>query len=247
MKDKNAIKALIIFNKETEVPYINYIASKDFNINPLDTVRFLKTVQMFSKYIGNSDVKMIEVEKFRLLFSETQDIIFAIITTKLINPFESLFRLNTIMTLFLNEFSEVQLNDKQKFHNDFSTFEIKVQEIIHGETIVLEKKLEIKRILEKFNENEHILGCAILSFSGDILVNALHNKEVYLIDSIFNSIYEMKISGIMKVFIEFLNLNFFSSKINDEIVLVAISKKGLSLANFESEIEEVKSKIQTVI
>ncbi|MHA1382563.1 MAG: hypothetical protein ACTSR3_02275 [Candidatus Helarchaeota archaeon] len=249
MTEDDAIKALIIFNKATEDLYVNYIVSREFQINPHYIVSFLKATLMFAKKIGQSEAKIVDVEKLRLLFIEQQNIIFTIISTKLVSPIDTLSKLNTISTLFLNEFSEEMLNNEKKYRKQFSNFEVIIQEIIHGELTALEneKKSQIKKLLEELNEAETILGSGILSFSGKILVNTFNNHEINLINAIFNSMYEMKISGITKIFVEFQNLNFFSNKLNDEIVLVVMSKKGSSVANLEKDLEEIKSKISTII
>ncbi len=249
MPSEGFIKALVIFDKKTELPIINYFPAEDFEMEPPIIIGFLSSIMKFVKKIGQLDLKIVDIENYRFIFTEKQDIIFLLITTKLMNPLDLLFKLNTVITLFLNEFPEEKLANVKKHEKEFEDFKEIMRQVVYGEVTALDvsKQEQIKSILDNFNEREMLVGSGILSFTGKMLINAFYNSEIDLIDAIFNSIFEIKISGITKVFIEFQNKKFISTKINDQTVLVAISKIGKGYAKLEEEIEKVKTEIIEVL
>ncbi|MFX0133244.1 MAG: hypothetical protein ACFFDN_06340 [Candidatus Hodarchaeota archaeon] len=240
------LKALIIFDKKTGNPYINYFPDKDFNMDPNLIINFLTSVLDFSKKFGQN-LKMFDMESFRLVFTEKQDIVFNAISNRLVNPMDILFKLNTIQSIFLNEFSEDILSNPDIPSNYFDNFLKKIDEIINGDLRVLKNKPKIKKVLDTFHKKDFVMGSGLLSFAGNFLVSTFNKADTILIQSLFNSYFEMIVAGINKAIIEFLNRTFYIKKIDDQTLFVVIIKNDKEFKQIESEIEKVRENLKVIV
>jgi len=250
MSNIEVIKAIFIFEKKSGRPFIRYMPSRDFKIEPFLVIGFLTAIMKFSKEVGRSDLKMIDMENLRFVFTEKDDIIFNAITTKLVRPLDLMFKLNTIVTIFLNQFTKDELLNPKVALEYYDSFLETIDEIIHGEVRVLEtpKEKRIREILENFNKKDVITGSGVLSFTGDLLVNAFANDEdIDIVFTIFNSIFETKIFGINKFYINIKNRDIFIHRIDDETLFAVITQKDLTCDIVENLIFEILPEIREVI
>ena len=247
MTKEELIKALLIFDKKTGTPFIHYVPAEDFDKDPNLIISLLTSVIKYSKELGQTNLKMLDLEGFRLVFTEKQDIVFNAISNKLVNPMDLLFKLNTIQTLFLNEFTEEILSDPNISKNYFDNFVEKIDEIINGDLRVLENKQSVKKILERFNKNKFVIGSAVLSFAGNFLVNTFSKTETNLIQGIFNTNFELIVAGIKKALIEFRNMTFYTKKIDDQTLFATIIENVKNFEKIQAKIDKVGEEIIKVV
>lgn len=244
------IKAIFIFDKKSGRPFIRYLPSRDFKIEPFLVIGFLTAIMKFSKEVGRSDLKMIDMENLRFVFTEQEDTIFNAITTKLVKPLDLMFKLNTISTIFLNEFSKEELCNPRIPLEYYDKFLKTVDEIIHGEVRVLEytKEEKIRELLILFNEENQIAGSGVLSFTGDFLVNAFtDDADVDLVFTIFNSTFETKIFGINKFTIDIKNQDILIMKIDEETLFAVAGSENQNLQNLEEKVNELVLQIVEIL
>ncbi|MFX1450997.1 MAG: hypothetical protein ACFFCM_09150 [Promethearchaeota archaeon] len=246
MTQGHLIKALLIFNRKTGTPFVYYVTDKDFNTEPGLIIGLLNSVLDFSKII-EQNLQMFDLESFRMVFTEKQNIVFNAISNRLVNPMDLLFKLNTIETIFLNEYTEAELANPNIRLNYFDNFLEKIKEIIDGDLRVLENRPQVKKILDAFNKKKFIIGSAVLSFAGNFLVNTFSKSETNLIQALFNTNFEMIVSGINKAIIEFLDRTFYVKKIDDQTVFIVMVKNIEEFEKVEKEIEKVRKNIKEAV
>ncbi len=250
MSKVEVIKAIFIFDKKSGRPFIRYMPSGDFKIEPFLVIGFLTAIMKFSKEVGRSDLKMIDMENLRFVFTEKDDIIFNAITTKLVKPLDLMFKLNTIATIFLNQFTGDELVNPKIALEHYDGFLETIDEIMHGNVRVLniEKEEKIKQALNNFNKNSQISGSGVISFTGDFLVNAFSKDEdVDLVYTIFNSIFETKVFGINKFFINIEERDISIMRIDEETLFVVISEKNQSCQAMEDRIVDLVQELRGLI
>ncbi|MHA1379859.1 MAG: hypothetical protein ACTSRG_15930 [Candidatus Helarchaeota archaeon] len=248
MSKVEVIKAIFIFEKKSGRPFIRYMPSRDFKIEPFLVIGFLTAIMKFSKEVGRSDLKMIDMENLRFVFTEKDDIIFNAITTKLVKPLDLMFKLNTIATIFLNQYTKEELTNPKVALEFYDTFLETIDEIIHGEVRGLEtsKEKKIRKLLQEFNKDNGVSGSGVLSFTGDFLVNSFSNdEEVDIVFTIFNSIFETKIFGINKFYINIENRDIFIRRLDEETLFAVISNKDVD--DLHAGISEIMPKIKQII
>ncbi len=247
MTKEKIIESLLIVDKKTGNIFINYVPAKDFDKDPNLIIGLLTSFLKYTKDLEQKNLKMLDLESFRLIFTEKYDIIFVAISNRLVNPMNLLFKLNTIQTLFLNEFTEDELSNPNIPPNYFDDFIEKIREIMNGDLRVLENKQSVKKILERFSKDKIVIGSAVLSFAGNFLVSTFTKDETNLIQALFNTNFELIISGIKKAFIEFLNRTFYIRKIDDQTLFVVIIKNVEDFEKIQIKIEKVEKEIINVV
>ncbi|NVM03778.1 MAG: hypothetical protein HWN67_15720 [Candidatus Helarchaeota archaeon] len=250
MSSVEVIKAIFIFDKKSGRPFIRFRPSRDFQIEPFLVIGFLTAIMKFSKEVGRSDLKMIDMENLRFVFTEKDGIIFNAITTKLVKPIDLMFKLNTISTIFLNEYTMEELLDPKIALEYYDGFKNTIDEIIHGTVrgLELERESKLKEILNEFNKNNELDGSGIISFTGDFLVTAFNKiEDEETVHSIFNSIFETKIFGINNFTITILNRHIIITRIEEESLLVIIMREDQICPTIEENIEEIKKRIRKIL
>ena len=243
------VKALFIFNKKSGRPFIRYLGRRgDFDIEPFLVIGFLTAIIKFSREVGKSELKIIDMEEMRFVFTEKDDTVVCAVTTKLINPLDLLFKVQTIETLFLNSFTEEELINPRIELEFFETFLPTLEEILFGtvRTFSDEEIKKIKAILDDFVDfHKKMAGGAIVSFTGDILVSAFRSKEQEeVVRTFFNAVFGTRVSGIEKILIELSQLSFeghsiLFERVEEETLLVLISKSGEYLQSHEEPIQKL--------
>ncbi|MFX0134142.1 MAG: hypothetical protein ACFFDN_10910 [Candidatus Hodarchaeota archaeon] len=249
MSSVEVIKAIFIFDKKSGRPFIRYRPSRDFQIEPFLVIGFLTAIMKFSKEVGRSDLKMIDMENLRFVFTEKDGIIFNAITTKLVKPIDLMFKLNTISTIFLNEYTMEELLNPKIALEYYDGFKKTIHEIIQGTVRGLDhkKEVKIKELLNEFNNENQLNGSGIISFTGDFLVTAFNrNQDEDIVHSIFNSIFETKIFGINNFTITILDQHIIISRIEEESLLVIIMREDQISSTIEDKIEELKKEIKKI-
>jgi len=248
-EELDLVKALFIFDKKSGRPYIRYLGRKgEFDIEPFLVIGFLTAIIKFSREVGKSDLKVIDMEDLRFIFSEKDDVVCCAITTKLINPLDLLFKVQTIETLFLNSFKTEELSNPRIELEFFETFIPVLEEIIYGNVRSFSDN-EINLVKEKLDEfknfHKKMSGAAVISFTGDLLVNSLDGPDqVELVRTFFNAIFGTRITGIEKILIDLSQLSydgysFLIKRIEEETLLVLISKSGEYLQSHDKEIQKL--------
>ena len=248
-KELEIVKALFIFNKKSGRPFIRYLGRRgEFDIEPFLVIGFLTAIIKFSREVGKSDLKIIDMEEMRFVFSDKDDVVVCAVTTKFINPLDLLFKVQTIETLFINTFTEDQLVNPRIELEFFETFLPTLEEILYGtvRTFSDDERSKIKNILDGFLErHKKMSGAAIVSFTGDILVASFgYSKQEEIVRTFFNAIFGTRVSGIEKILIELSELSFeghsiLFDRIEEETLLVLISKSGQYLQAHEEPIQKL--------
>ncbi|MHA1785254.1 MAG: hypothetical protein ACTSVY_09325 [Candidatus Helarchaeota archaeon] len=256
-EEVDIVKALFIFNKKSGRPFIRYLGKHgDFNIEPFLVIGFLTAILKFSKEVGRSELKVIDMEDLRFVFSEKDDVVCCAVTTKLINPLDLLFKVQTIQTIFLTSFTVEELNDHRIELEFFEKFIPIMEEILYG-TVRTVSEDEINKIKSKLDDfigfHKKIAGGAVISFTGDVLVPAFGNSEqMELVRTFFNAIFGTRVSGIEKILIDLSQLSFegysiLIQRIEEETLLVLISKSGLYLQSHEESIQKLSHDISKLL
>ncbi len=248
-EELDLLKALFIFNKKSGRPFIRYLGRKgEFDIEPFLVIGFLTAIIKFSREVGKSELKIIDMEDLRFIFSEKDDTICCAVTTKLINPLDLLFKVQTIETLFLNSFTEEELNNPRIELEFFETFLPVLEEILYGNVRSFSKEeiSTVKKLLDEFkNLHKKMSGAAVISFTGDLLVNSLKGSDqVELVRTFFNAIFGTRITGIDKILIDLSQLSYdgysiLINRIEEETLLVLISKSGEYLQSHDKEMQKL--------
>lgn len=248
-EELDIVKALFIFNKKSGRPFIRYLGRRgEFDIEPFLVIGFLTAIIKFSREVGKSELKIIDMEEMRFVFTEKDDVVVCAVTTKFINPLDLLFKVQTIETLFLNSFTEEQLNNPRIELEFFETFLPTLEEILFGvvRSFSDEEMNNIKVILDEFiNFHKKMAGGAIVSFTGDILVASFGDSgQEEIVRTFFNAIFGTRVSGIEKILIELSQLSFeghsiLFERIEEETLLVLISKSGEYLQSHEEYIQKL--------
>lgn len=256
-EEVDIVKALFIFNKKSGRPFIRYLGRRgEFDIEPFLVIGFLTAIIKFSREVGKSELKIIDMEELRFVFTEKEDVVVCAVTTKLINPLDLLFKVQTIETLFLNSFNEEQLNNPRIELEFFETFLPTLEEVLYGSvrSFSEEEIKQIKVILDKFvKKHVKMHGSAIVSFTGDILVKSFGNDEQEeIVRTFFNAIFGTRVSGIEKILIELSQLSFegysiLFQRIEEETLLVLISKSGEYLQSHEEPIQKLSYEISKLL
>ncbi|MHC1592098.1 MAG: hypothetical protein ACXQS8_08420 [Candidatus Helarchaeales archaeon] len=252
---QDIVKAVFIFNKKNGRPFIRYIKNKqDFDVESFLVIGFLTAIIKFAREVGRTDLKVIDMEDLRFIFTEKNDVVFTAITGTTVNPIDLLFKIKTIESIFLNEFTPKELSDSRLELEYFNKFIPVVDEIIHGDVryIRSEEKEKVKKQLLKFKEkNEFIMGMALFSFTGEILLDLFqveeHRKSSRIL---FNAIFGTRLTGISRFCIEFVftkKFAIFMKRIEEETLIVLIGPDQDTLIKNESKINDLTKKIGKII
>ncbi len=249
------VKAVFIFNKKNGRPFIRYIRNKqDFNVESFLVIGFLTAILKFSREVGKTDLKMIDMEDLRFIFTEKENVVFTAITGTTVNPLDLLFKITTIETIFLNEFSPEELSDSRLELEYFNKFIPVVDEIIHGDVRYIDddEKEKVHRLLVEFNKkNKNIKGLAIFSFTGDILIDEFKQENHRNASKIlFNAIYGTRLTGINRFCIEFKYGERFTvliKQIEEETLLAVIGQDHETIIKDEIKINGLILDIEKII
>ncbi|TFF88301.1 MAG: hypothetical protein EU549_03295 [Promethearchaeota archaeon] len=244
------IKAFLIFEKKSGRPYIHRIYP-GFNADPFLLIGFLNAMIKFAKeaMLGKKAIKLIDMQDLRFAFMESNKIIFTAVSSNLNSPLDLEFKIKTIESLFLETFSKEELSDATLSIEHYNPFTPIVDEIIQGEVkYVKDNKVEnLKSQLDEYKEkNDNILGLAIISFTGIVIVNSLQPKHYDLISKLINNLFSTQISGIRRfnleltklhVYIELISIDSYLLYVTDKQYLKCIEDENFS--NFKNKISKI--------
>jgi len=171
-----AIKAFFVFQKETG----NTLYTRSYETAGIKTpdahlvVAFLSAMFAFAKDSSLSELRVVDMTDLRFSFIERTGLVFAILASPLVSPMDLQFKLTTIASLFLSEFS-VKFEGLELIDTDmFEGFDISVDDVFLGETreMLTSSKNAALFYLKKLVQQEGIgaRGAMIVSFTGDILI-----------------------------------------------------------------------------
>ena len=249
------VKAVYIFNKRNGRPFIRYVKNKqDFAVESFLVIGFLTAILKFSREVGKTDLKMIDMEDLRFVFTQRDDIVFTAICATTVNPLDLLFKITTIESIFLNDFTQEELFDSRLELEYFNRFIPIVDEIIQGDIrfIEPENKQKIIQELEKFRSyHEKISGLAILSFTGDILIDVLIRDVCRTaVKSLFNTVFGIRLTGISQVLIDFTTpekYSIFIKQIEEETLLAVIAESERDIREHHDKIEKLIKDVDQIL
>lgn len=171
-----AIKAFFIFEKETG----NTLFTRSYEIEGTKTpdahliVAFLTAMFSFAKSSSLSELRVVDMTDLRFSFIERNDLVFAVLASPLVSPMDLQFKLMTIASLFLAEYSS-EMEGLQLIETDiFEGFNEGVDEVFLGETreMLTSSKnaalFYLKKLVQEVETGAR--GAMIVSFTGDILI-----------------------------------------------------------------------------
>ncbi|HUY01233.1 MAG TPA: hypothetical protein VMV49_16855 [Candidatus Deferrimicrobium sp.] len=225
MSFSELVKAIFIFDKKSGRPFVRRTFG-DFQAEPFLVMGFLNAIMKFSKEVGKSDLRMIDMQDLRFFFTEKNNVIFTSITSKTVSPLDLKFKIKTIESIFLERFTDAELIDMSREIEYFESFIPIIDEIVFGDVrhVSKEKRKNMLSILEKLTQNENIAGAAIISFTGIIVADALTDTQRELFLNFFNGIYGIGISGITRVLVDTISLSIYITNLEGDCLLVVFSK-----------------------
>lgn len=249
------VKALYIFNKKNGRPFIRFVKNQqDFAVESFLVIGFLTAILKFSKEVGKTDLKIIDMEDLRFIFTEKDGIVFTAITATTINPIDLLFKLKTIESIFLNEFTPDELSNSRLELEYFNKFIPVVDEIIHGDVryIEPEEKEEVREKLKKFlKTHEKLFGLALISFTGEFIIDEINDPD-YLnaVKSLFNAVFGTRLTGITHFFVNFSfggEYAIYIKRIEEETLIAVIGKSEQYLLGIADNITNLIDEIEKII
>jgi predicted regulator of Ras-like GTPase activity (Roadblock/LC7/MglB family) len=225
MSFSELVKAIFIFDKRSGRPFVRRTFG-DFQAEPFLVMGFLNAIMKFSKEVGKSDLRMIDMQDLRFFFTEKNNVIFTSITNKIVSPLDLKFKIKTIESIFLERFSEEELADMSREIEYYESFIPIIDEIVFGDVrhVPKERRKHMLSILEALNQNDNIAGAAIISFTGILIADALTDAQRELFLNFFNGIYGIGISGITRVLVDTINLSIYITNLEGDCLLVVFSK-----------------------
>ena len=170
------IKAFFIFQKESGATlFTRSYETKDTPTPDAHlVVAFLTAMFSFAKSSSLSELRVVDMTDLRFSFIEKDDLVFAVLASPLVSPLDLQFKLTTISSLFLAEYSK-QVEDLQLVDTDmFEGFSSHVDEVFLGETreMLTSSKNAALFYLKKLVQQKitGARGAMIVSFTGDILI-----------------------------------------------------------------------------
>jgi len=218
------IKAIFVFDKKSGRPFIRRTFG-DFQAEPFLVMGFLNAIMKFAKEVGKSDLRMIDMQDLRFVFTEKNDIIFTSITNKIMSPLDLKFKIKTIESIFLEKYTPEDLANISLEIEYFESFIPIIDEIIFGDVRYLanEKRDQMQSLLDNLIENENIASAAILSFTGILLVSTLTEKQKDVFYKFFNGIFAAGVSGITRVIIDTQTFSLYITSLEEDCILVVFS------------------------
>lgn len=251
MNQQELIKGFLIFEKRSGRPFIHR-TYPGFNADPFLLIGFLNAMIKFAKeaMIGSSDIRMIDMQDLRFAFMESHGIIFTAISTSITSPLDLEFKIKTIESLFLENFKQEDLQNPSLSIEHYNSFNRIVDEIVEGEVkyVPEEKTSIIKTILDDYkNKNEQIIGMAIISFTGIVIVNSLIPEHYNLMSKLINNLFSTRISGIKKFYMELVDTFIYVELISIDSYLICITKKKYLKEIEKQKFIDFKSKISELL
>ena len=224
MSRSELIKAIFVFDKKSGRPFIRRTFG-DFQAEPFLVMGFLNAIMKFAKEVGKSDLRMIDMQDLRFVFTEKNDIIFTSITNKIMSPLDLKFKIKTIESIFLEKYTPEDLANISLEIEYFESFIPIIDEIIFGDVRYLanEKRDQMQSLLDNLIENENIASAAILSFTGILLVSTLTEKQKDVFYKFFNGIFAAGVSGITRVIIDTQTFSLYITSLEEDCILVVFS------------------------
>ncbi len=248
------IKGFLIFEKRTGRPFIHR-TYPGFNADPFLLIGFLNAMIKFAReaMVGRTNIRLIDMHDLRFAFMESKGIVFTAICSSLCSPLDLEFKIKTIISLFLEAYSEKEWTDPSLSIDHYSPFNKIVDEILKGEVKYVEatKVKHLQELLKDFKtKKEEIIGIAIISFTGIIIVNYLQSEHYELISSLINSLFSIHISGIKTLYLHLVDKYILIKAVSIDCYLVYIFNTKMKSAvyeivnnedyrNFENKIVEI--------
>ncbi|MHA1269557.1 MAG: hypothetical protein ACTSPY_07185 [Candidatus Helarchaeota archaeon] len=251
MNKTELIKGFLIFDKKSGRPFIHR-TYPGFNADPFLLIGFLNAMIKFAKeaMIGHSDLRMIDMQDLRFAFMESNGIIFTAISSNLCSPLDLKFKIKTIVSLFLESFTGEELSNTALSIEHYKAFNKIVDEVIEGEVkfISINKIKELRQLLDEFKEQiDDILGLAIISFTGIVLVNSLEPEHYDIIAKLINSLFSTQISGIKKFYLQLVDKLIYIKLISIDSYLIYITIKNQDFNFEDNQYTEFENKISNIL
>ena len=245
------IKGFLIFEKRSGRPYIHR-TYPGFNADPFLLIGFLNAMIKFAKeaMVGKTDIRLIDMHNLRFAFMESHGIIFTAISSNIGCPLDLEFKIKTIESLFLETFSEEELMNPSLSIAHYNNFNPIVDEIIEGEVkfIHLDKINKIKKMMDELKQkNDDILGLAIISFTGIVLVNGLELEHYDLIGQLINNLFSTRISGIEQFIIQLIKISIYIQLLSIDSFLVTVINRNKMQDIRNEDFRSFKSKISEML
>jgi len=242
------VRAIFIFDKRSGRPFVRRTYG-NFQAEPFLVMGFLNAIMKFSKEVGKSDLRMIDLQDLRFFFSEKENVIITAITHKAVSALELKFKIKTIESLFIERFKSEELADVGREIEYFEDFIPVIDEIVRGEVRFLDEaaKEKMQQVLENLVSDGDFTGAAVFSFNGVIFASALTEKQKEVFLKIFDGIFSSGVSGISRVIIDTYEYSIYSSGLEEDCFLMVFSSskrfQDLDLEKISEFILELNSLI----
>ncbi|MFX0095946.1 MAG: hypothetical protein ACFFBD_29680 [Candidatus Hodarchaeota archaeon] len=186
-----AFRALLVFQIESGTPLLTRIYDSSLNAHPNLIVAFLTAIMGFARETVHSELTFLTLESFNFYFIVKGDynLVFAVLTSRLVSSTDVRFKLNTIASSFLDQY-ETDLPSSSAGGIDISLFADFcpiADEIIFGTTRGVDPRQ--KQIIEaqmfSVRSEMNLLGLGIYSFTGELILNLLGTNLEHLIQELF--------------------------------------------------------------
>lgn len=222
------VRAIFIFEKKSGRPYVRRTYG-NFQAEPFLVMGFLNAIMKFSKEVGKSDLRMIDLQDLRFFFTEKENVIITAITHKSVSALELKFKIKTIESLFLERFKTEDLMDVGREIEYFEEFIPVIDEIVRGDVRYLQnqQKDKMRQTLENLIREKNLGGAAVFSFNGIVFAEVLSEKQRVVFEKFFDGIFCSGISGIRKVSIDTYDYSVNIYGLEEDCFLIVFStEKG---------------------
>lgn len=220
------VRAIFIFEKKSGRPYVRRTYG-NFQAEPFLVMGFLNAIMKFSKEVGKSDLRMIDLQDLRFFFTEKESVIITAITHKSVSALELKFKIKTIESLFLERFKPDELNDVGREIEYFEEFIPVIDEIVRGDVRYLQgdQKEKMHQTLENLIREKNFGGAAVFSFNGIVFAEVLSEKQREMFEKFFDGIFCSGISGIRKVAIDTYDYSVHIYGLEEDCFLIVFSSE----------------------
>ncbi len=117
LNEFKAIKAFFIFQKETGSTLFtrSYETADTPTPDAHLVVAFLTAMFSFAETSSLSELRVVDMTDLRFSFIEREKLVFAILASPLVSMLDLQFKLNTVASLFLSDYSE-KISEKSRGH-----------------------------------------------------------------------------------------------------------------------------------
>jgi len=241
------IRAIFIFEKKSGRPFVRRTYG-NFQAEPFLVMGFLNAIMKFSKEVGKSDLRMIDLQDLRFFFTEKENVIITAITHKSVSALELKFKIKTIESLFLERFKAEELADIGREIEYFEDFIPVIDEIVRGDVRYLDYKAKkkLKEVLENLI-TDGFSGAAVFSFNGVIFAESLSEKQREIFLKFFDGIFCSGVSSISRVIIDTYEYSIFISALEEDCFLIVFDTNKRFQDSDIEKISEIVLELNSLI